>query len=79
MNHRETPLPIGTPVRIVEYGSMHYEHVNGDIWRAIDLSPELVGQTGRIREVSTIQGRNSYAIDGPNKTAWYFDDQLEEI
>ena len=44
-----------------------------------DMSPELLGQIGVIAKVSNVQGKDQYAINGPNKYAWYFDSQLELI
>lgn len=54
-----------------------YKEVDGVYW--IDLNPELVGQEGVIVTVSNTQNIPKYSLSGPNKTAWYNEDQLELI
>ena len=53
------------------------KEVDGVFWA--DMSPELVGQEGLVIKVSVTQGIPKYALEGPNKTAWYHESQLEMI
>jgi hypothetical protein len=73
-----TKYKVGDQVRVVNYGSWIWE------WRAqrmewVDISPELVGQTGVVVDAHKTQEIDQYKLKGPNKVAWYHNDQLELI
>lgn len=69
---------IGDRVQITKYGHIIWSQKDG----AVDMAPELVGQTGIVSNISGpllySDGSNrwSYALEGPNKHAWYQEDQL---
>lgn len=48
-----------------------------ETYYTVDMSPELIGQTGIITEAHTTQGIDNYSLHGPDKTAWYHNSQLE--
>ena len=66
---------VGEQVEIINYGSMIWDGT-GDVSKWIDISPELLGEIGIVYEVVITQGRCKYALKGPSKSAWYFEDQL---
>ncbi len=69
----------GDKVRIVNYGHRIFSNMNGK-FEIIDISAELVGMEGIIKEGKVTQDRPSYVLDGiPNKCAWYDEEQLEMI
>lgn len=90
---------IGDKVRIVQYGHLYYmtrdeyEKIGASqkIWAkstdsiVIDVKPELIGQVGTIRDVSTyekfvftVNFGKQYALEGiSGKSAWYDENQLE--
>ena len=78
---------IGDKVRIVNYGAEGWSNKpfglvmeEKDGMYHCDAMPELVGERGEITRVEKIQDLwFQYALKGPNKTAWYFEDQLELI
>ena len=50
---------------------------NVEYW---DVSPELVGRTGTIDNISITQNVPSYSVSGiPEKHAWYVESQLELV
>jgi len=78
----------GDRVRIIKYGHlMHGPKAMFPGMKVIveeggnaifDMSPALVGQIGVVVKVSIPQpGLIQYSLAGPNKTAWYNEDQLE--
>ena len=86
--------PEGTTVEIKGYGSLMYvskeEYKLGvsSTWKILgvgafnwvmDSRPDLVGQTGVVRKAELTQGQWKYALDGPDKTAWYNEEQLKQI
>jgi hypothetical protein len=79
----DTPkFKVGDKVKVVKYGHIihHYKSETGN-WAAEDISPDIVGKEGVVREVSNSQpGWVTYALDGiPEKTAWYNQNQLELV
>lgn len=89
----KTKFQKGDSVRIVKYGSLLMESKTIDFkrpqsnvvhenkkYRWVDVNPELLGQKGIVSEVSTSQGKTSYAIEGiKGKYAWYDEQQLEAV
>jgi hypothetical protein len=69
----------GDRVRIINYGHRIALHKKGGGLEMTDISPELVGQEGIIDEVNDMQGIPIYSILGPNKHAWYHENQMEKI
>tara|TARA_R110000868_G_scaffold264804_1_gene523450 strand:- start:630 stop:860 length:231 start_codon:yes stop_codon:yes gene_type:complete len=62
---------IGDKVKIVNYG--HNSSIG-------DLMPELIGREAIVRDCTTTQGFNKYALRGiRKKSSWYYEDQLEMI
>ncbi len=48
------------------------------VW--LDISPELVGKEGIVKEVSSHTGLQKYSIEGiPGKTSWYTEGQMELV
>jgi hypothetical protein len=91
-NLMEAKFKVGDEVVIVKYGHhfWSYEPVPGcnfpvlydnkeEGYKVYDMSPELVGQKGIIDQVTNTQGMWKYAINGPNKHAWYDEKQLEKV
>lgn len=81
----------GDKVKIIKYGSIIWInkkspkpnnaviiYENEDFWH-IDIMPEIVGQIGIVTDVVNRQNKVTYAINGPNKHAWYHEEQLELI
>lgn len=44
-----------------------------------DSNPSLVGQKGIVQETTCIQDKWKYVLKGPNKVAWYHEEQLELV
>lgn len=62
---------IGDKVKIVNYG--HDSSIG-------DLMPELIGREAIVMDFTENQGDNKYALHGiEEKSAWYYEDQLEMI
>ena len=61
-----------------KFGKMNL-HIISEVANTIyyDVMPEIIGQSGIIVQAQCTQNKWSYAIDGPNKHAWYNNDQLE--
>jgi uncharacterized protein YodC (DUF2158 family) len=80
---------VGDEVHIIKYGSLFwsYEKESNSFpvisenkekgYKVYDSDPELVGQTGIVCKVTKTQGKFEYALEGPNKCAWYDEEQLE--
>ena len=68
---------IGDKVRIVDYGHLVWTRANDGEVKWIDISPEIVGNTGVINERSNTGG---YSLDVDDfKSAWYSHEQLELV
>lgn len=82
----------GDQVRIVKYG--HPMWIAGDEFKipnhyillqdkdglkTYDSNPHLVGQIGFVDTVTLTQGKFQYSLNGPNKHAWYDEQQLELV
>lgn len=82
---------IGDKVKIVKYGHIMTGRVDNphmhrfpivDIEGTlmdVDVEPSLIGQTGVVVERTKTQGVNQYALHGPNKYAWYDEEQIERL
>ena len=86
---------IGDKVEIINYGHIMWESKTTELehslskhfpilkeddkFRWIDVEPKLVGQTGIVSKRTETQGQNNYALEGPNKHAWYAEVQLKMI
>ena len=90
MSERKCKYKIGDVVKIVNYGSILWWSKTGGDPRPsfkvlfedekfiyMDPTPELVGQIGVVDNAHLTQNKPTYAIDGPNKHAWYNEDQLK--
>ncbi len=74
----------GDRVKIVKYGCRIWRSAEDPkIVEVCDMCSEVVGMTATIREVTLTQNMPKYSIvsepGGPNKVAWYNEDQLELI
>ena len=69
---------IGNVVKVINYGGLVWYRVGGEL-KEWDICPQMVGQTGIVREVNEVQGSYKYALDIPGKQAWYDEGQLESI
>lgn len=72
--------------RMIEAGYATTEKPNNllqedDTMFIYDPRTEMIGKIGIIIEKTIVQGRNQYALEleGGNKVAWYFDNQLKLI
>lgn len=75
----EPIFAIGDKVKIVGYGSIGVDEVEGQMV-VRDWQPQIVGKVGIVCEVNTIQASFQYAIKGiEGKIAWYNEDQLEMV
>lgn len=82
---------VGDKVRIVNYGSTMWigkKEKQPTHWPVIeeqeniiiyDTDSELIGQTGIVTKTQITQGQDRYELHGPNKVAWYFNNQLELV
>jgi len=82
---------VGDKVKIVNYGHAVWENKEHDKYpsrlplikedkhlRWVDMSHEVIGQSGIVVEVKDVQGTPNYAIDGiKGKHAWYTEDQMQ--
>jgi len=66
----------GDKVKIINYGSVIWMNEDGK-FVFYDMTPELVRQTAIVNKVDLNQGKYKYSLIGPNKTAWYNENQLE--
>lgn len=75
-----------TKFKVVNYGHRIWRPTKDtkktNMVQVLDISPEVVGLTGTIREAQVVQGISSYALDlnqsGPGlKCSWYYGNQLE--
>lgn len=84
---------VGDKVEIINYGTLFGVHVDllyrfrsitlyetqGDIVY-IDMDTGLIGQQGVVMQSEdTPEGVKRYAIAGPSKYAWFFEDQMRLI
>ena len=82
---KECKYKKGDKVRVTKYGHPFWsrdkmplkliEKSNDVYW--YDLSPEIVGQEGIIEKAHLTQGVPQYSIKGPDKYAWYNEEQIE--
>lgn len=77
-NSTDMKFNIGDKVEIINYGHIIW-HMQDDKLVAHDMSPELIGQQGIITDAHQTQGKDTYALQGPNKAAWYDNGQLKLI
>lgn len=82
---------IGDRVKIVKYGHLMVENKNTDCplnfpiiyvegkYAYKDTDPLIVGQKGVVVERTKTQEVNQYALHGPNKYAWYDEEQIERL
>lgn len=69
----------GDIVRIIDYG--HLVWIPGEDGCAVhrDLLPHLVGKTGKVVNVQSQGSNHQYSLQGPSKSGWYSEDQLELV
>ena len=82
---------IGDKVEIINYGHRFWSYEEESSYakllfanieegyKVYDALPHLVGQKGVIDAVNDVQGRPFYSIKGPDKHAWYDENQLQLI
>jgi hypothetical protein len=87
----DSKFKVGDEVVIVKYGHRFWSYEDQSSYAKLlfkcdeekygvyDALPDLVGQKGTVDIVSNTQGRWQYAINGPNKHAWYDEQQLEKV
>lgn len=87
----DSKFKVGDEVVIVKFGHRFWSYEDQSSYAKLlfkcdeekygvyDALPELVGQKGIIDGVNLCQGRYSYSLTGPNKHAWYDEQQLEKI
>lgn len=74
----EAKYKIGDRVRVVNYGHQIFRNKKGKMI-PIDMSPEHIGRDGIVVEISMTNDIPKYAIHGPNKKSWYYEDQMELV
>ncbi len=89
---RKPKFKEGDKVIIVKYGSIAW-FKKDMLWDSIkilkitkeanptyivDLHPEYIGEIGIVTKVDVVQNTIQYALEGPNKVAWYNENQLEK-
>ena len=87
----DSKFKVGDEVTIIKYGSRYWSYDPIDVsfkvifhnkeegYKVYDINPELVGQKGIVDGISFTHEKPKYSLQGPNKTAWYDEQQLEKV
>lgn len=69
----------GEKVMVVRYGHLYWKMIDGAVY-SIDMDPGIIGKTGIVTRMETVNGRNIYSVDGiPEKKEWYDERQLQQV